>query len=241
MRAAARAGRAALRPGQAGDARAADRARRALPALGAGRRPWPACERSRTGPAGRWCSRRSAAATTARASGSCDAPGRGGRGAARPGLPLLAEERVAVRAGSWPCWWRGRPIGQGAAWPVVETVQRDGICREVIAPAPGLSEGRGGAGAGWRCGSPATLDVTGVLAVELFETRGRRCWSTSWPCARTTPGTGPSTARHQPVRAAPAGRAGPAARRPRPDRAVRGDGQRARRRRPGPVRQRTCT
>ena len=30
------------------------------------------------------------------------------------------------------------PFGQGAAWPVVQTVQRDGICVEVLAPAPGL-------------------------------------------------------------------------------------------------------
>ena len=31
------------------------------------------------------------------------------------------------------------PHGQGAAWPVVETVQRQGICVTVLAPAPGLA------------------------------------------------------------------------------------------------------
>ena len=33
------------------------------------------------------------------------------------------------------------PFGQAAAWPVVETVQRDGQCVEVLAPAPGLDAG----------------------------------------------------------------------------------------------------
>ena len=32
------------------------------------------------------------------------------------------------------------PSGQAVAYPVVETVQVDGICREVYAPAPGLSD-----------------------------------------------------------------------------------------------------
>ena len=32
------------------------------------------------------------------------------------------------------------PFGQGAAWPIVETVQRDGICVTVLAPAPGLTD-----------------------------------------------------------------------------------------------------
>src|SRR4029078_11988096 len=33
------------------------------------------------------------------------------------------------------------PSGQVSAWPVVESVQRDGICAEVVAPAPGLDPG----------------------------------------------------------------------------------------------------
>ena len=32
------------------------------------------------------------------------------------------------------------PFGQAAAWPIVQTVQQDGICVEVIAPAPGLDD-----------------------------------------------------------------------------------------------------
>ena len=35
------------------------------------------------------------------------------------------------------------PHRQGAVYPVVETVQRDGICREVIAPAPGCTPAAG--------------------------------------------------------------------------------------------------
>ena len=63
------------------------------------------------------------------------------------------------------------PSGQAAAWPVVETVQTDGICTEVLAPAPGLDPGLAAvvAAAGLRIAGE--LDVTGVLAVELFEVR----------------------------------------------------------------------
>ena len=34
------------------------------------------------------------------------------------------------------------PHNQGAAYPVVQTVQRDGVCREVLAPAPRLAAAR---------------------------------------------------------------------------------------------------
>lgn len=61
------------------------------------------------------------------------------------------------------------PSGQAATWPVVETVQTDSICTEVLAPAPGLDEDL----ATW-IGEAALriageLGVTGVMAVELFE------------------------------------------------------------------------
>ena len=48
----------------------------------------------------------------------------------------------------------------------------------------------------WPCGSPRALGVTGLLAVELFETDGTAAglWSTSWRCGRTTRGTGRSRA-----------------------------------------------
>ncbi|MBC7310720.1 MAG: 5-(carboxyamino)imidazole ribonucleotide synthase, partial [Tetrasphaera sp.] len=61
------------------------------------------------------------------------------------------------------------PSGQAAAWPVVETVQTDSICTEVLAPAPDLVPGLAAAitEAGLRVAGE--LEVTGVLAVELFE------------------------------------------------------------------------
>jgi len=62
------------------------------------------------------------------------------------------------------------PFGQGAAWPVVETVQRDGICVTVLAPAPGLSDELGSAASELALRLASELGVVGVLAVELFET-----------------------------------------------------------------------
>jgi 5-(carboxyamino)imidazole ribonucleotide synthase len=48
-------------------------------------------------------------------------------------------------------------------------VQRDGVCVEVVAPAPGLSEQTSTAAQSLALHVAATLDVVGVLAVELFE------------------------------------------------------------------------
>ena len=62
------------------------------------------------------------------------------------------------------------PFGQGAAWPVVETVQRDGICVTVLAPAPGLSETLASEASSLALRLASELGVVGVLAVELFET-----------------------------------------------------------------------
>jgi 5-(carboxyamino)imidazole ribonucleotide synthase len=63
------------------------------------------------------------------------------------------------------------PSNQAAAWPVVETVQTDGICTEVLAPAPGLDPGLAAVAteAGLRIAE--SLQVTGVFAVEMFEVR----------------------------------------------------------------------
>ena len=85
------------------------------------------------------------------------------------GLALIAEEYVpfdrelAVLAAR-------SPHNQGAVYPLVETVQRDGICREVIAPAPGLAPGRAEHAEELALRIAAELDVTGLLAVEMFET-----------------------------------------------------------------------
>jgi 5-(carboxyamino)imidazole ribonucleotide synthase len=61
------------------------------------------------------------------------------------------------------------PFGQAAAWPVVETVQQDGICVEVIAPAPGLAGDVASAAGRLALRVAGELGVVGVLAVELFE------------------------------------------------------------------------
>jgi 5-(carboxyamino)imidazole ribonucleotide synthase len=86
--------------------------------------------------------------------------------------PLLVEELVPFRRELAQQIAR-RPSGQTASWPLVETVQRDGVCAEVLAPAPDsaavadeaqhiaetIAEG---------------LGVVGALAVELFETTDGR-------------------------------------------------------------------
>ncbi|WP_460774795.1 5-(carboxyamino)imidazole ribonucleotide synthase [Microbacterium sp. GXF7504] len=67
-----------------------------------------------------------------------------------------------------------RPSGELAVYPVVETVQRDGVCAEVVAPAPHAA-GRIAQEAG-RIGLEVAegLGVTGMLAVELFQTTDER-------------------------------------------------------------------
>jgi 5-(carboxyamino)imidazole ribonucleotide synthase len=84
---------------------------------------------------------------------------------------LLVEERVGFRRELAALVARS-PSGQAAAWPVVETVQADGVCREVIAPAPGLSPGLAAEATGIALRIAGELGVVGVLAVELFEVDG---------------------------------------------------------------------
>ncbi len=90
-----------------------------------------------------------------------------------PGAPLLAEERVAFRRELAVLVARS-PSGQAAGWAVVETVQEDGICTEVVAPAPGLDPDIAvrAMEAGLRIAGE--LGVTGVLAVEMFEVSNDR-------------------------------------------------------------------
>jgi 5-(carboxyamino)imidazole ribonucleotide synthase len=85
------------------------------------------------------------------------------------GIELIAEERVSIVRELAAVVARS-PFGQGAAWPVVETVQQDGICVEVIAPAPDLSEDAAEQAQELALRIAAELGVVGVLAVELFET-----------------------------------------------------------------------
>ncbi len=107
--------------------------------------------------------------------------------------PLLAEEQVDFTRELAVLVARS-PHGQAAVWPVVETVQVDGVCREVIAPAP-------------IDGGARTRRAAGRAADRRRARRDRRdgrrdvrhrraaCWSTSSRCARTTAATGRSRAR----------------------------------------------
>jgi 5-(carboxyamino)imidazole ribonucleotide synthase len=85
------------------------------------------------------------------------------------GVRLLAEQLVPLTRELAAVVARS-PYGQAAAWPVVETVQQDGICVEVVAPAPGLDEDRALQAQELALRLAAELGVVGVLAVELFET-----------------------------------------------------------------------
>jgi 5-(carboxyamino)imidazole ribonucleotide synthase len=85
------------------------------------------------------------------------------------GTPLIVEERVPLRRELAALVARS-PFGQVAAYPIVETVQRDGICVEVLAPAPGLGEVRALQAQQLAIDLANELGVVGLLAVELFET-----------------------------------------------------------------------
>ncbi|GAA0441525.1 N5-carboxyaminoimidazole ribonucleotide synthase [Actinoplanes capillaceus] len=85
------------------------------------------------------------------------------------GISLIVEEKVALKRELAALVARS-PFGQVAAYPVVETVQRDGICVEVIAPAPGLSDERALEAQQLAIDLANELGVVGLLAVELFET-----------------------------------------------------------------------
>jgi 5-(carboxyamino)imidazole ribonucleotide synthase len=84
---------------------------------------------------------------------------------------LLAEERVAFTRELAVLVARS-PSGQAAAWPVVQSTQVDGVCHEVIAPAPGLSAELAARATGIGLRIAGELGVVGVLAVEMFEVAG---------------------------------------------------------------------
>lgn len=94
-------------------------------------------------------------------------------GLATVGGSLLAEEKVdfvrelaqlSARSAS----------GEFAAWPLVQTVQQDGVCAEVLAPAPDADAALLARTAEIARGVAEGLGVTGVLAVEMFQARDGR-------------------------------------------------------------------
>ena len=84
------------------------------------------------------------------------------------GVDLIVEERVALRRELAAMVARS-PWGQIATYPVVQTVQRDGICVEVLAPAPDLDEALSLQAQELAIRIAVELEVVGILAVELFE------------------------------------------------------------------------
>ncbi|MBV7669131.1 5-(carboxyamino)imidazole ribonucleotide synthase [Streptomyces halstedii] len=91
----------------------------------------------------------------------------------RAGVPVLAEEKVDFVRELAANIVRS-PHGQAVAYPVVESIQVDGVCDTVIAPAPELDERLAGEAQQLALRIAAELGVVGHLAVELFETRDGR-------------------------------------------------------------------
>jgi len=94
-------------------------------------------------------------------------------GLAKVGGHLLAEEKVAFVRELAQLSARN-PSGEFLAWPLVQTVQANGVCAEVLAPAPNASEGTLEQAAAIAKAVAEGLGVTGVLAVEMFETADGR-------------------------------------------------------------------
>jgi len=89
-------------------------------------------------------------------------------GAVERGVELIAEQLMPFQR-ELSAQVARSPHGQAVAYPVVETVQRDGVCREVYAPAPGMSGDRATEAQRIALTIAKELDVTGMLAVELFQ------------------------------------------------------------------------
>jgi 5-(carboxyamino)imidazole ribonucleotide synthase len=87
------------------------------------------------------------------------------------GTPLLAEDKVDFSRELSALVAR-TPSGEAKAWPVAHTIQVDGVCDEVIAPAQELSAEVAEAAQQAALRLAEELGVTGVMAAELFETPG---------------------------------------------------------------------
>jgi 5-(carboxyamino)imidazole ribonucleotide synthase len=89
------------------------------------------------------------------------------------GGQLLVEEKVVfTRELAQLC--ARNPSGDFRSWPVVETRQKNGVCSEVLAPAPNLTAELSETAVEIAALISSALNVTGNLAVELFETQDGR-------------------------------------------------------------------
>lgn len=82
------------------------------------------------------------------------------------GGSLLAEQLVEFESEIAVLSAR-RPSGEWRAWPAVQTVQKNGVCSQVIAPAPKVDQDQALEIARK---ISEQLEVTGVMAVEMFQT-----------------------------------------------------------------------
>ncbi len=94
-------------------------------------------------------------------------------GLAKAGGRLLIEEKVEFVRELAQLSAR-RPSGEFKAWSLVQTTQRNGVCSEVLSPAPNASEKTLAQAAAIAEQISEGLGVTGVLAVEMFETEDGR-------------------------------------------------------------------
>ena len=94
-------------------------------------------------------------------------------GLAKVGGHLLVEEKVQFVRELAQLSAR-TPSGDFKAWPLVQTIQENGVCSVVLAPAPSASDGTLEAAAKIARDVADGLGVTGVMAVEMFETADGR-------------------------------------------------------------------
>ncbi|WP_138275024.1 5-(carboxyamino)imidazole ribonucleotide synthase [Rhodoluna limnophila] len=92
---------------------------------------------------------------------------------AQYGGSLLAEEKVDFVRELAQLSAR-RPSGQFEPWPLVQTIQENGVCSVVLAPAPAVDQATLDRTAEIAKSVSEGLGVTGVLAVEMFEARDGR-------------------------------------------------------------------
>jgi 5-(carboxyamino)imidazole ribonucleotide synthase len=92
---------------------------------------------------------------------------------AQYGGSLLAEEKVDFVRELAQLSAR-RPSGEFKAWPLVQTIQENGVCSVVISPAPDASADTLEVTAEIARKVAEGLEVTGVMAVEMFEARDGR-------------------------------------------------------------------
>ena len=85
------------------------------------------------------------------------------------GGSLLVEQKVSFKRELAQLSARN-PAGDFVSWPVVETRQKNGVCSEVLSPAPNISSEMSMEAVKIARLISESLGVTGNLAVEMFET-----------------------------------------------------------------------